>query len=251
MIKFFRKLRRKVLAEGKFSRYLVYAIGEIALVVVGILIALWINNLNEGIREAQIETNFLEGFRNDLIADGITLREIIGHNEERMANSDSIIALLTHREQLGGMELTRFYHWNLSLAFESYFIPEKSTIRQFEANSNGNLITSRELKNKLFRYYSTCDRVEANVEKSIQLYQHNFLTREIIQNILSGEITSILMGADLGRPAFDLDALKQNSAYIFALSTKKIATNNQNEVYYQLLHDVEELVRLTEEALDQ
>ena len=47
MIKFFRKIRQKLLAENKFSKYLIYAIGEIVLVVIGILIALQINNWNE------------------------------------------------------------------------------------------------------------------------------------------------------------------------------------------------------------
>lgn len=47
MIKFFRKIRQQLLSENKFSKYLLYAIGEIFLVVVGILIALQINNLNE------------------------------------------------------------------------------------------------------------------------------------------------------------------------------------------------------------
>ncbi|WP_228853520.1 DUF6090 family protein [Aegicerativicinus sediminis] len=47
MIKFFRKFRQKLLTENKFSKYLVYAIGEIVLVVIGILIALSINNWNQ------------------------------------------------------------------------------------------------------------------------------------------------------------------------------------------------------------
>ena len=48
MIKFFRKIRQRLLTENKFSKYLLYAIGEIILVVIGILIALQINNWNEG-----------------------------------------------------------------------------------------------------------------------------------------------------------------------------------------------------------
>ena len=47
MIKFFRKIRQKLLTENKLSKYLIYAIGEIILVVIGILIALSINNWNE------------------------------------------------------------------------------------------------------------------------------------------------------------------------------------------------------------
>jgi hypothetical protein len=47
MIKFFRKIRQNLLTEGKTSKYFKYAIGEIVLVVIGILIALQINNWNE------------------------------------------------------------------------------------------------------------------------------------------------------------------------------------------------------------
>ena len=47
MIKFFRKIRQQLLNESKFKKYLLYAIGEIILVVIGILIALAINNNNQ------------------------------------------------------------------------------------------------------------------------------------------------------------------------------------------------------------
>lgn len=55
MIKFFRKIRQQLLTENKFSKYLLYAIGEITLVVIGILIALQLNNINEqsGIHKKQ------------------------------------------------------------------------------------------------------------------------------------------------------------------------------------------------------
>jgi hypothetical protein len=56
MIKFFRKIRQKMLTENKFSKYLIYAIGEIILVVIGILIALQINNWNqERIQAAELD----------------------------------------------------------------------------------------------------------------------------------------------------------------------------------------------------
>ncbi len=47
MIKFFRRIRQNLIMENKTSKYFKYAIGEILLVVIGILIALQINNLNE------------------------------------------------------------------------------------------------------------------------------------------------------------------------------------------------------------
>ena len=66
MIKFFRKIRQNLLAEGKTSKYLKYAIGEIILVVIGILIAISIDNWNEGKKnkreELAILTNLKEEF---------------------------------------------------------------------------------------------------------------------------------------------------------------------------------------------
>ena len=59
MIKFFRKIRQNLLSEGKTGKYFKYAIGEILLVVIGILIALWLNNINQQRIELQ-ESSFLK-----------------------------------------------------------------------------------------------------------------------------------------------------------------------------------------------
>ena len=63
MIKFFRKIRQKMLSENKFSKYLLYAIGEIILVVIGILIALSINNLNEANKRHDKEMQYLSNIK--------------------------------------------------------------------------------------------------------------------------------------------------------------------------------------------
>ncbi|MFT4696459.1 MAG: uncharacterized membrane protein YgaE (UPF0421/DUF939 family) [Urechidicola sp.] len=85
MLKFFRKIRQKMLTENKFSKYLIYAIGEIILVVIGILIALWINNWNnERIVDYQT-TNFLKSIKEDLIADTLAFDKRIEHYKETIA----------------------------------------------------------------------------------------------------------------------------------------------------------------------
>lgn len=66
MINFFRTIRQNLLAGNKFSKYLVYAIGEIILVVIGILIALQINNWNEERKEKQLETQLIDLLISDL-----------------------------------------------------------------------------------------------------------------------------------------------------------------------------------------
>jgi predicted negative regulator of RcsB-dependent stress response len=65
MIKFFRKIRQKMLIENKTGKYFKYAIGEIILVVIGILIALQINNWNENRLEKIEEQSFLSNLHNE------------------------------------------------------------------------------------------------------------------------------------------------------------------------------------------
>ena len=60
MINFFRKTRKKLADDNKPLKYLRYAIGEIVLVVIGILIALQINNWNEGRKDRVLEKKLLE-----------------------------------------------------------------------------------------------------------------------------------------------------------------------------------------------
>ena len=69
MIKFFRKIRQKLLSENKFSKYLLYAIGEIVLVVIGILIALQINNWNESRKQEVEQIKLLQNFKNSIVSD--------------------------------------------------------------------------------------------------------------------------------------------------------------------------------------
>jgi len=66
MIKFFRHIRQKLLSENKFSKYLLYAIGEIVLVVIGILIALQINNWNNQRIEKNQQINILNRVLSDV-----------------------------------------------------------------------------------------------------------------------------------------------------------------------------------------
>lgn len=58
MIKFFRKIRQKILVENKFSKYLAYAFGEILLVVLGILIALQVNTWNQNRQRSELEKRY-------------------------------------------------------------------------------------------------------------------------------------------------------------------------------------------------
>jgi hypothetical protein len=82
MIKFFRKIRQQLLAENKFSKYLLYAIGEIVLVVIGILIALQVNNWNENRKTQKLKVSYENSLINDLSLDTLMLGKLIDENQE-------------------------------------------------------------------------------------------------------------------------------------------------------------------------
>lgn len=73
MIKFFRRIRQKSLSEGKTGKYLKYAFGEIILVVIGILIALYINAIRENLIQKHYTISVFEQIRKDLVNDTLQL----------------------------------------------------------------------------------------------------------------------------------------------------------------------------------
>ena len=84
MIKFFRKIRQNLLSEGKTGKYFKYAIGEIILVVIGILIALQINNWNESRKQFTSEKEFITSVKYDLKQDKAFIQLIIELIEPRI-----------------------------------------------------------------------------------------------------------------------------------------------------------------------
>ena len=67
MLRLFRNIRQRLLTDNKFGKYLLYAVGEILLVVIGILIALQVDNWNEKRKLRAVQQELLEDLRDDLI----------------------------------------------------------------------------------------------------------------------------------------------------------------------------------------
>ena len=94
MIKFFRKIRKNLLTENEFSKYLLYAIGEIILVVIGILIALSINNQNETRKERAQETVILKQLLGDFNSNLDQLDQKISFRRDFMNSSKQLFKLI-------------------------------------------------------------------------------------------------------------------------------------------------------------
>ena len=239
-----------MIKENKVSKYILYAIGEIVLVVIGILIALQINTWSENQKKDEQGNIYLNDLKSDISIDIKTLNERILNNTNRINNADSIIYTLATKKHVSKKEILLFINQNKALTTQSYFIPEKSTINQIEASSGGRLIKNKALRDLIFRYYSINDRNEKNHEVSTQLYQHNYFTEHIIKGaLLGGEFFEQIIGTSLNRPYTDLSKLTQNSSYLTALFGKKINTETQNKQYAKIKALAENLLRLIEDEL--
>ena len=84
MIKIFRKIRQRLITENKFSKYLIYAIGEIILVVIGILIALSINNWNEARKTKIVELELLQNIQTDLKESKKSIETMVKFNANQL-----------------------------------------------------------------------------------------------------------------------------------------------------------------------
>ncbi len=122
MINFFRKIRKRLADDNKPLKYLRYAIGEIVLVVIGILIALQINNWNEGLKEQrrihayllmlsdEIKTNL---GRLDLSQEYADAHSQYNMNALNALNSDSADTLSVEMLHILTMERGPFVKWEL------------------------------------------------------------------------------------------------------------------------------------------
>ena len=151
MIKFFRKMRQRRLSENKFSKYLLYAIGEIVLVVIGILIALSINNWNESRKEKISEINILQDIKGSISTDIIQLksRTELAENDIKSAN---IILNYLEKNLVYNDSLDKYFVIIASTANKD-FSPQISAYKVLESKGI-DLISNGQLKKEILNLYN-------------------------------------------------------------------------------------------------
>ena len=148
--------------QNKTGKYLKYAIGEIILVVVGILIALSINNWNEEKKKTQLEKVYLNRLYNELNKDIITFSSEIQRLEEnnvKIVNftnalndesyNDSLLVKLTNEFMIYGTTYPMFN-------------PSTSTFEDLSSTGNLSVISKTELRDSIVKHYEDYQFVELN-----------------------------------------------------------------------------------------
>ena len=167
MIKFFRRIRQQLLGENRLRRYIIYALGEIFLVVIGILIALQINNWNEENKNRRIEKSYLSALKKELIADtsSISMYVIKSYDENfetlkqakaYQSGSIQIKDTLAFLDRLGKSKKAWSYIWTLNT----------NVFNELESTGSLRKIKDANLRYELTKYYSRLDLVQQISDKS-------------------------------------------------------------------------------------
>tara|TARA_R110002033_G_scaffold162440_2_gene199124 strand:+ start:3274 stop:3999 length:726 start_codon:yes stop_codon:yes gene_type:complete len=133
--------------ENKTSRYLKYAIGEIILVVIGILIALQINNWNEDRKTRQSEIKYLTNIKLDIERDLVALDTQIKLRKNKFATTESLILHIDGVKPISDLDVLSKNVF--STINEERFTPNNSTYTELTSSGNLSLIENDSIKRLL------------------------------------------------------------------------------------------------------
>jgi len=180
MIKLFRKIRQKLLTENKFSKYLLYAIGEIVLVVIGILIALSINNWNLDQQDRKIEKANLFALQNEFSENKSTLQEVIILNNQNINWAEKVIQSFSNEVKDSISEKNLVINVSKTLGTEINFSPETGVLTEILNSGQLKLIMNDDLKHKLAGFNSEIDRIE---QQEQEVYEFRMMAiKDVLQN---------------------------------------------------------------------
>jgi hypothetical protein len=150
MIKLFRNIRQNLMETGKTGKYLKYAIGEIILVVIGILIALYINDLNQQKADRLQEETILLGIKNEMIENKIELIKVQNDQKKAVESGYAILDFFGKNiDTINAKKIdTLLMHSEFNHTFDANLGMLKSAISSGQINK----IKNKDLKKLLLSY---------------------------------------------------------------------------------------------------
>lgn len=244
MIKFFRRIRYNLMEAGKTAKYLKYAIGEIVLVVIGILLALQINNWNEDRKDRKLEIEFLVGLQKTLRLDLDRNLKSQKINEEAL---NSMKFLTEHLENGRPYHDSLKYHFGAMSQFQFWDLSE--SVFESLKTKGLDLISNKNLRDSLALAYG-------NHNKSINYAGFRYYDNidHAIFNIFNKRFEEAWAGANQDKTIYD----EQVNIYMKPLDYEKLKTDQEfmyflkslpNLQHYKLRGPLKETQKLLERLL--
>ncbi|QBA64959.1 hypothetical protein [Muriicola soli] len=211
MLKFFRQIRLELMEKNKTGKYLKYAIGEIVLVVIGILLALQINNWNQDRLDLKEKQNLLQKVQLEFEANKILLADYKTACQQTMINLNTLLELVgSNRETLEAQ--------NLDSIFYNSFLGEELGLSE---NSINSIIQSGQLRlfrnepiTTLFQQWNAISSVRVRREEKLDYWTNNHFIPFLL-------------------PFISFKEMDSNAGYFWS------GNSNLKPDYYPLFHKIE------------
>ncbi len=238
MINFLRKIRQRLLIEKKFSKYLLYAIGEIILVVIGILIALQINNWNEWRNDRIRERGVLMDLKGNIERNIVLAKNGIAEIEK--INRSSEITIQFIEQQLPYAD-SLHYHFGQMGRSGSFLVELNTDGYESFKNIGFEILRSQRLKNEILTLFEVSYR---KYDSSIE-----------VTNTLWGSqpfwwIHFFIADQDLGMTPIDYTQVQRNNE---VLSNVRVLFQQRKEIIERLtfvINESEKVLTLIQDEMD-
>jgi uncharacterized protein YbcV (DUF1398 family) len=193
VFRFLTRLRKDSGAGKRFRNYIFYAVGEIVLVVIGILIALQINNWNNQRKLEDKEVAYLKDIKENLLHDYENLEAYLAYNELKIALLDSSIVLVASEKPV--IEVARTMNRRMpELTTYRYFYPRRTAFDNMVNAENIALIRDEALRESLSEYYfdkalinTTQERTKTMNRTFVDYFSPFILNRETLGQFYKGD----------------------------------------------------------------
>ena len=241
MIKFFRKIRHRLLTENKISKYLLYAIGEIVLVMIGILLALSINNWNQTRQDNHKINSYLHKIGNELNTDFHNLELMIERRKQALIYTDTILKYYK-KNHIEDSKL--FENGFRSLFFESRFFPNTRAYESFKNSGHIKDLKNPEIEDKLNQYYHQVDNLLfiENGFNSITLPAEHTLGEKGFYI----EYQDILKWNNKDTVRFTIESMQKYPEFHTTFLRAKVFLEQLIELYYGLLENSQSTIELVD-----
>jgi hypothetical protein len=248
MIKFFRKIRYDLMEKNKTGKYLKYALGEIILVVIGILIALQINNWNE---KHQAQNKMMNNFQNlieDLESNKLQLLDLIQRRKEISNGAGLLIDNYENQIQVDENEFVAKLYPVLS---ERYFEINRNGIDKVITSSafeHEQMETIRDLIKSYLRISNTLNTFEIKensaVENMEMVTAGNGYFRTVWKIFRKNRYKTT---TEYNNPDFDFLKIMKNNELLYLLFRYELVTQTASRHRYDLIAKGDEIIKAIED----
>ena len=255
MIKFFRSIRKKLLSKGKTTQYLKYALGEILLVVIGILIALQINNWNQKRIDSNYEHIYLVGLKEEFQLSKLKLQELISVNQKNFIGAKNILEYTDANKELPTEDMFSKLLYQ-TFSNDISFNPNNSLLNEMINSGNLKNLSNTDLRKQLTNWISTLEDVSKQEEElAIQRVKvlDMFRTNETSLSTIFKQA-----GAD---EILDLPEIKAEVSNLGLLYSKEFENNvlmflsasyaTEKAHFQPLMQDLDDIINILNKELDQ